>query len=131
MARQHLYTRLARRGWQVVYSTGPQSLWERHSDQWRRGGLLDGFDRTQTGGAEAVLVDRPGKGLPLWRQEGPRIARFAATHARHLPRGGVAVGRRRSRVLCHPSFRPSATLPVSTSLVFHTSPHLRVTTPTR
>src|SRR3546814_6623484 len=106
MARQHLYTRLARRGWPVVYSTGPQSLWERHSDKWRRGGLLDGFDRTQTGGAEAVLVDRPGKGLPLWRQEGAWNALVTARHARHLSRGGAADGRLPGRSEEHTSELP-------------------------
>src|SRR3546814_3716920 len=69
MARQHLYTRLARRGWPVVYSTGPQSLWERHSEKWRRGGLLPTFDRVEAGDGAVVMVDRPGKGLPLRNHE--------------------------------------------------------------
>lgn len=119
MARQHLYTRLARRGWPVVYSTGPQSLWERHSDKWRRGGLLDTFDRTQTGGAEAVLVDRPGKGLPLWRQEGAWNALVTARHARHLSRGGAADGRRRLAHLWHPRFWPYVKLLDADYVVFH------------
>src|SRR3546814_12817646 len=93
MARQHLYTRLARRGWPVVYSTGPQSLWERHSEKWRRGGLLPTFDRVEAGAGAVVMVDRPGKGLPLRHHEGAWNLLAPGRPARPDPQG-VREGKR-------------------------------------
>lgn len=106
MARQHLFTRLARRGWPVVYSTGAQSLWQRRTDKWRRSGLRHAFERVETGGREAVLVDRPGRSLPLWRPESAWNAFATERHARHLLQGAAADERPRIAYLWHPSFWP-------------------------
>ncbi|HEY9536454.1 MAG TPA: hypothetical protein VIS03_02585 [Kiloniellaceae bacterium] len=119
MARQHLYTRLARRGWPVVYSTGPQSLWERHSEKWRRGGLLPTFDRVEAGDGAVVMVDRPGKGLPLRNHEGAWNFLATGRHARHLLKGAADRTRRRLVHLWHPRFWPYARLLDADYVVFH------------
>jgi glycosyltransferase involved in cell wall biosynthesis len=105
MARQHLFTRLARRGWPVLYSTGPQSLWERKTDKWRRGSFTHRFDTVQISHDTKVLVDRPGKLLPLWRDEGVWRDFVVGRHARHLLIGQAFGGpRRRIAYLWNPRF---------------------------
>lgn len=118
MARQHLFTRLARRGWPVVYSTGPQSLWQRHGEKWRRGGLLHSSDRVETGG-EPVLVDQPGRFLPLWRRIAPWNAFAMERHARHLLRLTASPARHRLVYLWHPRFWPYAKLLMADYVVYH------------
>lgn len=119
MARQHLFSRLAKRGWPVVYSTGPQSLWERHTTKWRNGPLLHGYDRTETGGSEAVMVDRPGRYLPLWRHEGAWNSLVTIRHARHLLQAGVGKHHRRLAYLWHPRFWPYVELLGADYVVYH------------
>jgi glycosyltransferase involved in cell wall biosynthesis len=120
MARQHLFTRLAERGWPVVYSTGPQSIWERHTEKWRRGSLLHGFDTVVTDGGTRVLVDRPGKCLPL-RKHGGAWHNFVVNgHARHLVKGSVPDrSRKRIAYLWHPRFWPYVDLVKADYVVFH------------
>src|SRR3546814_20769012 len=123
MARQHLYTRLARRGWPVVYSTGPQSLWERHSEKWRRGGLLPTFDRVEAGDGAVVMVDRPGKGLPLRNHEGAWNFLATGRHARPLLKGAADRTRRRPVNLWHTRFWPYPRLLDASSRVFPLHEH--------
>jgi glycosyltransferase involved in cell wall biosynthesis len=104
MARQHFFTRLSRRGWPVVYSTGPQSIWERHTDKWRRGGLVHRFDVIEPG---QLLVDRPGKCFPLWKNEGRWRNFVIRRHARHLLKGLPSDPRRKKiAYLWNPRFWP-------------------------
>lgn len=120
MARQHLFTRLARRGWPVVYSTGPQSLWERGTDKWGHGRLLHTFDRITAGGEAAVLVDRPGKSLPLWKNEGTWSDLVIGLHAKHLLNGQTApAGAKRIAYLWNPRFWPYVAHLQADYVVFH------------
>ena len=54
--RQQLLSRLAARGWPVIYSTGALSVWDRDKPQWAEAGWRGGFVE-----ADGVLVDRPGR----------------------------------------------------------------------
>lgn len=83
MARQHLLTRLAARGWPVVYSTGPQHLWHRDEARWTRAGWRQGFDRVVSGQG-SVLVDRPGRLLARWPSVGVWDRFVLRRHARGL-----------------------------------------------
>src|SRR6185436_19092594 len=104
MARQHFFTRLSRRGWPVVYSTGPQSIWERHTDKWHHGGFLHRFDIIESG---KLVVDRPGKCFPLWRNEGQWRNFVIGHHARHLLKGLPSEpGRKKIAYLWNPRFWP-------------------------
>lgn len=119
MARQHLFTRLARRGWPVVYSTGPQSLWDRQSDKWRRGGLRHAFDAAESGGGGPLLIDRPGRALPLWRRDGAWNGLVTKIHAQHLA-GGAAAGKRpRIAYLWNPRFWPYVSLLDADHVIYH------------
>lgn len=119
MARQQLFTRLARRGWPVVYSTGPQSLWHRHADKWRRGRFRHSFDRVETDGGEPVMVDRPGRSLPLWRRSAAWNAFAMDRHAGHLLRLAHDSTRPRLLYLWHPRFWPYASLLSADYVVYH------------
>jgi len=119
MARQQLFTRLAQRGWPVVYSTGPQSIWQRQGDKWRRGGFRHSFDRVETGGREPVLVDRPGRSLPLWRRLAAWNSFATERHARHLLRATAGSARRRLVYLWHPRFWPYAAHLSADHVVYH------------
>lgn len=62
MNRQHLLSRLAARGWPVVYSNGPASVWERGDDTWAQRPRFDRDEETDgirlvTGGR--TIVDWP------------------------------------------------------------------------
>jgi glycosyltransferase involved in cell wall biosynthesis len=120
MARQHLFARLVERGWPVVYSTGPQSLWERNTDKWRHGSLTHSFDIMKSGDNRKLLVDRPGKCLPQWKNEGAWHDFIVAWHARHLMRGAGADARRqRIAYLWHPRFWPYVDQLKANYVVFH------------
>src|SRR3546814_12855717 len=92
-------SRLAGRGWPVGYSPGLQSLWERHGEKWRRGGLLPTCDRVEAGDGAVVMVDRPGKGLPLRNHEGAWNFLATGRHARHLLKGAADRTRDRKSVV--------------------------------
>jgi len=61
MNRQQLLSRLATKGWSILYSTGCISWWDRGGERWRKASyssrhkFLDG-----------VLVDKPGRDLLRW-----------------------------------------------------------------
>lgn len=104
MARQHFFTRLAQRGWPVVYSTGPQSIWERHTDKWRHGRFSHQFDVIEP---DKLVVDRPGRCLPLWKTEGHWRDLVFRRHARHLLSGlSTKADSKRIAYLWNPRFWP-------------------------
>ena len=59
--RQQLLARLARKGWPIVYSNGPLSIWERKTEKWRQAPLLSGSERS-----DGLHLDRPGRLTPSW-----------------------------------------------------------------
>ena len=118
--RQHLLTRLAKRGWPVLYSTGPQSLWERNTEKWRRGALFHSFDALPVSSGAKLLVDRPGLCLPLRRNMGFRSDLVIGRHARHLMRSMAdECHRKRIAYLWYPSFWPYVDRLKADYVVFH------------
>lgn len=83
MSRQHLFSRLASMGWRIVYSTGPQSFWDRHKPKWSNANLFASFSPAPGVDGELKL-DHPGKLLPVH----PRLPLLSRVprylHARHL-----------------------------------------------
>lgn len=67
MNRQHILSRLAKRGWPVTYSNGPLAIWQRGSQRWRAAPWLSGCETL-----DGVQVDLPGRALLRW----PRIAPY-------------------------------------------------------
>jgi len=63
MNRQHLLSRLARRGWPVAYSTGALDLWQRRTSDWQSSRLLP---RSHT--RDRVLILEPGKLTPRYQR---------------------------------------------------------------
>jgi glycosyltransferase involved in cell wall biosynthesis len=61
MNRQHILSRLAQRGWPVLYSTGALSVWDRFSTRWEKAGWFRGADWI-----EGVRVDRSARWMPRW-----------------------------------------------------------------
>lgn len=59
--RQHVLSRLARRGWPVGYSYGALSVWDRASPRWTHAGLFDRIERR-----DGVKVFWPGRLAPRW-----------------------------------------------------------------
>lgn len=115
VSRQHLISRLAQRGWPVVYSTGALHTWERFRPRWAAAPWFGTFDSI-----EGVLVDRPGR----WR---PRCERFpvwdrAAIKA-HTNRLLKLLGNpARDELICYvfdPMFLPYARELQAKYLVFH------------
>lgn len=114
MNRQHILSRLAARGWSIVYSTGALSVWDRGSSRWAEAGWLNRFDWI-----EGVLVDRPGRLLPRWQRR-PGWDRFVVRrHARRLlervkPSAAGAVC-----YLFHPEYWPYVEFIRPRHLVYH------------
>lgn len=76
--RREYAEQLAQRGWTVLYTNGPLSIWDRNSEEWRQAPWLGRIKRM--GG---VLVDQPGR-FPF-RWPGRLLDRLAlAWHARAL-----------------------------------------------
>ncbi|MBF0181247.1 MAG: glycosyltransferase [Magnetococcales bacterium] len=102
LSRQQLLTRLAQRGWPVLYSHGPLHWWKRATPIWRKAPLLGQVEPRECG----VLVDRPGRfpalwpKWPAWDRAATALSVARLLHAlpdRHGPR--IAM-------LFHPMFEP-------------------------
>lgn len=105
--RQHLVSRLAARGWPVVYSQGPLSVWDRGNRSWASAPLFTKFEKIPSGGANPVFVEQPGRMMPLW----PRLRRWdnfvLRRHANMLlKRAGIPPPSQRMALICYPSFLP-------------------------
>lgn len=61
MNRQNLLSRLAARGWPIVYSHGALSLWERKGSGWKMAPLLNSIEYM-----DGVSVVRPGRATARW-----------------------------------------------------------------
>ena len=82
--RHYLMLGLASRGWPVLYSNGPLSVWARDEERWSSSLL---FGRVEAWSSEhnvEILLDRPGWWLPSW----PKYPRYDAfvwrAHARRM-----------------------------------------------
>lgn len=123
MNRQHLLSRLAQRGWPVVYSTGAPHFWSRRTTEWKRLPLLGTFVNR-----DGVLVDRPSR-LLLRRETSRTWDRLVIrTHLRRLLRG---LRTSPGSVICyvfHPSFWPYVEALNPTRLVYHVYDAFHLTT---
>lgn len=95
--RQHVLSRLAARGWRIVYSPGPLSWWERESTFWATASLLGHFEERNK-----VSVFVPGRFPFRW----PPATRWDGWvldhHARSLARR-LSPSKQSIVVLYHPS----------------------------
>jgi glycosyltransferase involved in cell wall biosynthesis len=114
MNRQQILSRLARRGWQVTYSTGPLSSWHRGTDTWREAPWFSGYESR-----DGVQVEIPGKSLPRW----PRARlydRFVRQHhAAVLLRKAQCTPASALSYVFHPSLGDVASSLNSRWLVYH------------
>ena len=101
MNRQHLLSRLALRGWPILYCTGALDIWQRGTDVWRKASW-----RGSSNPSNGVLLDCPGRWMPRWRRSAAwddwAIRRYAGRVKRlmQITNGeGVAF-------LFHPTFWP-------------------------
>lgn len=115
MNRQQLLSRLARRGWPVIYSTGALSVWDRSSAAWSIAPLLGRQYET-----DGVRVDLAGRLLPVWpsrpRYNAWAVARYCSSLKR---RGSVPEGREGIAYLFLPEFLPYALSLGCRYLVYH------------
>ncbi|MBF0455835.1 MAG: glycosyltransferase [Magnetococcales bacterium] len=103
LSRQQLLSRLGERGWPILYSFGPLSVWERHTRHW---GECPWLGRVVS--RDHVLVDYPGRFPATW----PKFPAWDAWYSRHYAlklkktvarQGG---GDQLIALLFHPSFQP-------------------------
>ena len=102
MNRQHLLSRLARRGWPVVYSSGVMNIWKRESNAWRGAPL---FARAEI--EDGILLDLPGRLPFVW----PKLEAYSRWVMRqHMARLTRKVRAQRGRgviaYIFSPEFRP-------------------------
>lgn len=125
MARQHLYSRLAARGWPIIYTTGPQDIWLRNEPKWQSSSWLSRLNRvdvdaTAAAAQNAIWLDRPGKLLPRYR----RLPVLDQIAARRFGKRLGAAARSVSRDdliahVWHPKFWPFVPYLGARHLVFH------------
>ena len=118
--KQHLLSRLAAKGWPVVYSNGPLDVWGRGNRAWQRAGIFSRTEIEPLGGSASVLLDRPGLSLVTWPKL-PSWTHFVVKRhvARLLDRAGNPPPDRRIAMVCHPSFRDHARALGARWLYFH------------
>ncbi len=105
-SRHRIATGLAARGWPTLYTSGPLSLWDRHSERWRAARLLGA-----TSPEKGLLVDRPGRLESYWPRS--RIWQRMATrhHAARMRRAARRMGGASTPLaafLFHPRYWPGA-----------------------
>jgi len=108
-------SRLAARGWPVLYSSGPLTYWDRGSDEWAQAGLLSHVDQH-----DGVCVDRPGRLSAAW-------PKFTTWHNWSLRRHGRRLLRiNRAKLtdknilfLFHPLFYPYVDQTTDACVVYH------------
>lgn len=116
MNRQQILSRLARRGWEVIYDQGPLTLWERGGDRWRQAGWLP-----RLGESDGVVLAQPGKVLTRWPTVPVWDDIVLRAHARWLR----AVARRHKcsgRLIAwvtHPSYLPLVTALRPHKVIYH------------
>ncbi|NGZ06459.1 MAG: glycosyltransferase family 1 protein [Magnetococcales bacterium] len=101
LSRQQLLSRLAQRGWPVIYSHGPMHWWSRHTESWQRAPWLGRLETRESG----VRVDRPGRWPCLWDRSSFWNQRVLAMHAARLLRSSQTPGTTVA-MLFHPQFEP-------------------------
>ncbi len=112
--RQHILTRLAARGWPVLYSNGALSVWDRTSPRWRQAGWFDRFEEI-----EGVFVGHPGRSVPRWQRH-PAWDRLAIRRHAKLLRSEL--GNLADNVICyvfHPDYWPYVEHIQPRYLVYH------------
>ncbi len=98
-SRHRISVGLAERGWPVIYSSGPYSLWERGTDVWNRSGLFGSFSE-----AQGLTVDEPGRIEAYWPKSALSNRLSCTLHSGRLRRR--AGGRDSIAFVFHPSFWP-------------------------
>jgi glycosyltransferase involved in cell wall biosynthesis len=107
MSRQHLMARLARRGWSIVYATGPLVYGENRRREWRSAPWSRSLEAISGVEPGRLLVDRPGRWLPSWPRFGAYDRLVLRRYARFLMRAsGAKRGGPRIAFVEHPSAWP-------------------------
>ncbi|MBF0163697.1 MAG: glycosyltransferase [Magnetococcales bacterium] len=102
LSRQQLLSRLARRGWPVIYASGPLDWWSRNTPEWQRAPWLGRLEPRDAG----VLADFPGRWPCLWDRFSAWSRIVTAQHARRLLKAADRLSDRRHLMLFHPRFEP-------------------------
>ncbi|MEO5364855.1 MAG: glycosyltransferase [Magnetococcus sp. WYHC-3] len=104
LSRQQLLSRLAARGWPVLYTRGALHLWERGSPRWRAASWRGDVQQ-----ADGVLLDRPGR----WPPRRPSFPRWdlpaCRWHGRRLLKALGCTDHDWIAMLFHPQFQPYVT----------------------
>jgi glycosyltransferase involved in cell wall biosynthesis len=113
--RQQLLSKLAARGWPVLYSIGTMSLWDRGGARWQRAGLATDFVLT-----DGVWLDTPGRLQAHWPRSAGWTQRAMAAHARRLAAFARSLGPEPPLLfLFHPRFLDYADLIPHAALAYH------------
>lgn len=116
MNRQHILSRLARRGWDICYSTGAMDWWNRNTQEWRDAPL---FNHAQMDSGVSLAVS--GRLFARWRRYSLWDMTAIRLHSHYLhqiackgnPRQPVGV------IIFHPSYFPYLRFLPASFVVFH------------
>jgi glycosyltransferase involved in cell wall biosynthesis len=106
MNRQQVLSRLARRGWPVLYSTGAVSLWDRGRRKWADAPWLNHFEET-----DGIILDVAGRWPSRWPTLSSWDRLVMRRHASRLDArissmGGGSFAERGIAILYHPQLLP-------------------------
>ena len=113
--RQQILSRLGERGWPVLYSNGPITLWDRNGEEWKQAGLLDRIERHR-----GVFVHVPGRAFAPW----PKFKAWSRwSIRRHYARLTKSIttlaGTPKIFLLFHPNFLPYAEAANGALVIYH------------
>lgn len=116
MNRQHLLSRLGKRGWPVLYNNGALNIWHRNTQTWKCSSLFG-----ETTQSDHVLLFNSGKIIPRW--ETSRLIDTLAIRAHnHQLRRTIGIIEKKSPYICmcfNPIFWPYVKLLNPPFLAFH------------
>ena len=113
--RHQFMSRLGRRGWPVVYSTGALSVWQIGKPAWRAATWRGRIQAT-----DDIMVDHPGRLLPQWPKSRQWNRLALRRQTRRLMRAiGWKRAKHRIAYLFHPQFWPYVEHLGDCHVVFH------------
>lgn len=101
MNRQHLLSRLGKKGWPIIYSDGALNLWDRKKDVWKNAPIRNSILKQ-----DGIFVAQAGRLFPRWPSHSVADRIAIHLHTRFLKKA-LNINKRKTAVfIFHPIYYP-------------------------